>query len=51
MNAIGYLGGGSQETLVMEWESVTRKGERAAQDVLSGMFQAGLLEHNPAGKL
>ena len=35
----------------MEWVSETRKGERAAQDVLSGMFQAGLLEHSPAGKL
>ena len=35
----------------MELGSETRKGERAAQDVLSGMFQAGLLEHNPAGKL
>ena len=25
----------------MEWGSEIRKGERAAQDVLSGMFQAG----------
>ena len=31
----------SQETLVMEWGSETRKGERATQDVLSGMVQAG----------
>ena len=40
---------GSQETLVMEGGSETRKGERAAQDVLRGM--SGLLEHNSAGKL
>ena len=34
----------------MEWGSETRKGEKATQVVLSGMFQARLLEHNPAGK-
>lgn len=33
----------------MDWGSETRKGERAAQDVLLGMLQAGLLEHSPAG--
>ena len=42
---------GSQETLATEGGSETRKGERAAQDVLPGMLQAGLLEHHPAGKL